>query len=231
MSRQRRPSAADTPRVIHALPVVVDSTTVAAVGPDRTFAYSDANWREIKLSLTRVNVDADAVMVGDRWWAQYDPVTAFTAAPQRSLREQLEALASDYRALSCWRKERRSLTPKQEAAEIQKVLNALERARFTLNSSRVGIITRESGAVHEAMSAFTAKLKRWRDGLKAMDSRSNINARKVHIEFWGELAVLWKAITAGQAPRGPSHFLYVCSAPAFPETTQGRIRTFLDQLQ
>ena len=229
MNPPRRPVVEDT-RILHLLPVAADSTTVAAVGPDRAFAYSDADWREIKCSLARVSIDADVKMVGDRWWAQPDPVTAFTAAPQRPLREQLEALASDYRALSCWRKERRSLTPQQEAAKIQKVLNALERAHFTLNSSRVGIIARDpaSVAAREAISALTAKLKRWRDRLRAAGNRSSINARKAHVEYWGELVILWKAITAGQ---GLSHFLYVCSAPAFPETTQGRIRTFLDQLQ
>jgi hypothetical protein len=230
MSRQRPPSAADTSRVIHLLPVIADSTTVAAVGPDRAFVYSDADWREIKCSLARVGVDADAKMVGDRWWAQPDPVTAFTAVPQRALREQLEALASDYRALSCWRKERRSLTPKQEAGEIQKVLNALERAHFTLNSSRVGLIARapDTGAALEAISALTAKLTRCRDRLRAYGNRNSANARKAHIEYWGELVMLWKTITDGQ---GIGHFVYVCSLPVFPETTHDRVRAFLNQMQ
>jgi hypothetical protein len=233
MSRQQ-PPAEDTSRIFHVLPVVTDSTTVSGVKPDRTFAYSDADWREIKLSLARVGIDADVKMIGDRWWAQPYPATALAAAPQRPLREQLQEMAADYRGLSRMRKEGCSLTPKQEAAEIQKVLSALERAHFTLNSSRVGIIafgSFGSGAIREAMSAYIAKLKRYRDGLMASQPRSSGNARKVHIEYWGELVVLWKAITAGQAPRG-LHFLYACSAPAFPEETiQGRIRTFLDQLQ
>jgi hypothetical protein len=232
MSRQRRPIAEDTPRITHILSVVTDSSTVAGVRPDRTFAYSDADWREIRLSLSRVDVDANAVTVGDRWWAQPDPATALTAAPQRPLREQLQELAADYRGLLQFRKKRWALTPKQEAAEIQKVLDALEHARVTLASSKVGFVCFGSSDVREAMGAFTVKAERWRDGLKAMTSRSSTNARKVHIEFWGELVTMWKAITAGQAPRGLSPFLYVCSAPAFPEeTTQGRIRTFLDRLQ
>jgi hypothetical protein len=131
-----------------------------------------------------------------------------------------------------FRKKRWSLTPKQEAAKIQKVLDALEHARLALVSSKVGFVCYESSGVREAMRAFTVKAERWRDGLKAMGRRSNINARKAHIEFWGELVALWKAITAGQAPRGLSHFVCVCSEPAFPEeTTQGRVRTFLDRVQ
>jgi hypothetical protein len=231
VSRQRPPAIKDPTRIFHALPVVADSTTVAAVGPDRTFAYSDADWLKIKQSLAwHSNIDADAVTVGDRWWAQPDPATAFTAAPQRPLREQLQEMAADYRGLWSWRKEGRSLTPKQEAAEIQEALNALEDVRRILNSSRVGFIAYGAGDFREAMSAFTAKAERWRDGLKAMGSRSNANARKVHIEYWGELVSLWRTIAAGQAPRALNHFLYVCSAPVFPETTKGRIRSFLNQL-
>jgi hypothetical protein len=241
MSRPRPPATKDSTRIIHLLSVATDSTTVAAVGPDRTFAYSDANWREIKQSLSwHDGIDADAVMVGDRWWAQSDPATAFTAPPQRPLREQLQELAADYRGLLRFRKERWALTPKQEADEIQKVLDAVEHARLTLNSSRVGFIFYgiraaglhgdEAGNLCKAMSAFTAKAERWRDRLKATGSRSNANARKVHIEYWGELVSLWQAIAGGQAPRALNHFLYVCSAPVFPETTKGRIRSFLNQL-
>ena len=72
MNPPRRPVVEDT-RILHLLPVAADSTTVAAVGPDRAFAYSDADWREIKCSLARVSIDADVKMVGDRWWAQPDP--------------------------------------------------------------------------------------------------------------------------------------------------------------
>jgi hypothetical protein len=240
MSRQRPPATKDSTRIIHLLSVATDSTTVAAVGPDRTFAYSDADWRKIKQSLAW-HSNIDAVRVGDRWWAQPDPATALTALPQRPLREQLQELAADYRGLLRFRKERWALTPKQEADEIQKVLDAVEHARLTLNSSRVGFIFYgiraaglhgdEAGNLCKAMSAFTAKAERWRDRLKATGSRSNANARKVHIEYWGELVSLWRAIAADRIPGSPpNRFLYVCSAPVFPETTKGRIRSFLNQL-
>jgi hypothetical protein len=113
---------------------MADSTTVAAVGPPGTFAYRTGDWEKIRRVLARVGIDADAVTVGDRWWAQPYPATALLAPPQRPLREQLQELASDYRQL--WR----GLTPKQEAAKIQKVLDALDRACRILSSSRVGII-------------------------------------------------------------------------------------------
>jgi hypothetical protein len=137
VSRPRPPASKDPTRILHLLPVMVDSRTVAAVGPDRTFAYSDADWLNIKQSLAW-HSNIDAVTVGDRWWAQPDPATAFTAAPQRPLREQLQELAADYRGLLRFRKERWALTPKEEAAEIRKVLDAFERARRMLNSSRIG---------------------------------------------------------------------------------------------
>jgi hypothetical protein len=214
--------------------------------PDRTFAYSDANWKEIESCLAQLDIDADTLTVGDRWWAQPYPATALLASPQRPLREQLQEMAADYRGLSRWRKEGYSLTPKQEAAEIQKALNALDRAYRTLNSSRVGIVYfdlrawppvdhnkpgYEAGAACAAMRALTIKLKRYHDKLTALGHRSGANARKVHIEYWGELVVLWKAITAGQEPRGGlSHFLFVCSSPTFPEeTTQDHIRNFLNK--
>jgi hypothetical protein len=240
---------------------MADSTTVTAVSAPGTFAYSDADWGKIKTCLARLDIDADAVMVGDRWWAQ-PPIAApgaapAAAAPQRPLREQLQELAADYRGLLRFRKERRALTPKQEAAEIQKVLDALARARAALVSSKVGFIAHElaladerarqqgtqtstytgapalkSDDVRKAVDAFTAKAERHIVMLKAAGNRSRANARKAHIEYWGELVVLWRATTVGQHPRILSHFLYVCSAPAFPEeTTQGRIKAFLDRLQ
>jgi hypothetical protein len=109
VSRARRPATEDTPRVIHLLPVVADSRTVATAGPPGTFTYRDVDWQKIKICLARLDIDADTVTVGDRWWAQPDPIAALAAPPQRPLKEQLQELASDYRQL--WR----GLTPKQEA--------------------------------------------------------------------------------------------------------------------
>jgi hypothetical protein len=218
------------PRVIHALPVLADSRTVAAVGPDRTFAYSDADWQKIKASLARVSIDADAETVGDRWWARPDPATALTTVPQRPLCEQLQELAADYRGLL----QGFSLTPKYEAARIRRVLDALERSCHVLNSSRVGFVSYAAGDMREAVRAFTVKAKRHLDKLMATGSRSSVNARKVHIAYWGELVLLWQTITnqkrRRQRRRGLSEFLLACSAPAFPEaTTKSSITSFLSK--
>jgi hypothetical protein len=207
------------------LSVMADSLTVTGVGPPGTFTYRDDDWVNIRVVLARVDIDADAVMVGDRWWAQIDPAMALLAAPQRPLREQLQELASDYRQLRDWR----GLTPKQEAAQIQTVLNAMVRARTLLDSSKVGFVARGWDNLHEALDAFIAKAGRYVAGLKAMRSRSNANARKAHIVYWGELVELWQAITANR--RSPIRFLYRCSEPAFPkETTENGIRNFLHRL-
>ena len=237
-------------RILHCLPVYVDLRTVAAVGSDRTFAYSDADWREIKASLARIGIDADAVTVGDRWWAQPEPKTALTTAAQRPLREQLQELAADYRGLWSWRKEGRSLTPKQEAVEIRIVLDALEVAHDKLNSSRVTFISYEGGDAREAMAAFIAKTKRHLNLLNAKGSSGSKNARKVHIAYWDQVMLLWQTIIRTgtsrlgwrQRKEASCQFLLVCSEPAFPEemqrsspssfrlpTTKSRIASFLNK--
>jgi hypothetical protein len=92
-------TAAPPARVWHALPVRLSSRWVGTVPADKTFAYSEADWQGIKASLDRVGIDADAVTIGDRWWAQPDPAAALAAAPQRPLREQLRELAADHSGL------------------------------------------------------------------------------------------------------------------------------------
>jgi len=245
-----REKAAISARVQHCMPVRVDSRTGATAGRDRTFALSDADWREIKASLALDGIDADAVTVGDQWWARPDPKKELTTAPQRPLREQLQEMAADHRGLWSWHKEGRSLTPKQEAVEIRTVLDALEVAHDKLNSSRVGFIGYEGGNVREAMTAFIAKTKRHLNKLNAEGSSSSKNARKVHIEYWGKLVLLWQTIIRNetsqlgrrQRKEALSQFLLVCSEPALPEemqraspsgsrlpTTKSRIASFLNK--
>jgi len=246
----KREKAAMPARVMHCLPVRVDSRTVAAVGRDRTFAYSDADWRKIKASLVLVGIDADAVTVGDQWWAQPEPETALTTAPRRPLREQLQALAADYRGLGSWQKKGRSLTPKQEAVKIGIVLKALELAHDKLSSSGVGFIQNEGSDVRETMTAFIAKTKRKLKRLNAEGSSSSKNAGKVHIEYWDILVFLWRTIIRNgtsqlgrrQRKEALCQFLLACSEPAFPEemqrsspssfrlpTTKSRIASFVNK--
>src|SRR5215831_2068498 len=106
-------TAAPPKRVRHLLPVRLSSTWVGAVRTDKTFAYSEADWQKIKASLARVGIDADAVAVGDRWWAQPDPAAALMAEPRRPLLEQLQEMAGDHLGLVELGK---SLTPQQRKA-------------------------------------------------------------------------------------------------------------------
>jgi hypothetical protein len=246
-----RDKAAMPARVQHCMPVRVNSTMIAAAGRDRTFAYSDADWRKIKASLAPVGIDADTVTVGDQWWAQPDPKKELiTTAPQRPLREQLQEMAADYRGLWFWHKKGRSLTPKQEAGEIRTALDALEVAYDKL--SRVGFISYEGRDAREAITTIIAKTKRRLKILNAEGSSSSKNARKVHIEYWGKLVLLWQTIIRTETSRlgrwqrkeALSQFLLVCSERAFPEemqraspsgfrlpTTKSRIASFLNKHQ
>src|SRR5262245_28451958 len=63
--------------------------------PRKTFAYSDAEWRKIKDILACVGIDADAMTIGDEWWAQ-PTAAALVAEPRRPLREQLQGLAAEF---------------------------------------------------------------------------------------------------------------------------------------
>src|SRR5262249_53296338 len=149
---------------------------------------------------------ADAVTVPDRWWAHPDPAAALVAEPQqigekkhwvlvkRPLREQLQELAADYRGLAAYRKQGDSLTPRQEAAEIQEILNKLEAARAALNSRLLDFIPQtavgpepQTAVAREALTVIIDKAKRHVDKLTAEGSRSSVNARKVHIEYWDAL--------------------------------------------
>src|SRR6516164_921688 len=146
-------TAAPPKRMRQLLPVRLRSNWVGTVRPDK-FAYSEADWQKIKASLARVGIDADAVTVPDRWWAHPDPAAALVAEPQlidfekkqwvmlakRPLREQLQELAADYRGLAAHSNQGDSLTPRQEAAEIQEILNKLEAARAALNSRLLDFI-------------------------------------------------------------------------------------------
>jgi hypothetical protein len=221
--------------------------------PHKTFAYSDAQWRKIRDSLAPLGIDADAVTVPDRWWAHPDPAAALVAEPElidfekkqwvmlmkRPLREQLQELAADYRGLAAYRKQGDSLTPRQEAAEIQGILNKLEAARAALNSRLLDFIPQktavgpepQTAVAREALTVIIDKAKRKVDRLTAEGSRSSENARKTHIEYWDALALLWRAITADQKrrprERGLNSFLLACSKSVFPdETSKSNIKNF-----
>jgi hypothetical protein len=225
-------TAASPVRARHALRVRSSSFLLRSGPTDKTFAYSEDGWRKIKASLARVGIDADAITVGpcDRWWALPDPAAALVAKPQRSLREQLRELAAYYGGLAAYSKQGGSLTPWQEAAEIRKELNMLEPARAALDSQLLLFIP-ETADAREALTVVIARAKRHVDWLTTQGSQSSFNARKVHIEYWGKLMLLWQAITADQnqqqRERGLALFLLACSGSTFPEaTSKNNIKNF-----
>ena len=211
--------------------------------PTKPFTYPDADWQKIEASLRVVGIDADVEMVSDHWWTWLDPKTALTTAPQRPLREQLQELAAEYCGRAVYRKQSHSLTPRQEAAEMQEALNWLEpvRAGFALESiskpARAAFDPRllhfipETTVACEVLTVIITKLKRRVAKLRAEDSRSPFNARKTHIEYWDKLTLLWQAITANrsrrQRERGLNPFLLACSGPVFPQaTSKSRVNDF-----
>ena len=171
-------SAATPPvRVWHGFPVRFSSHIVGSVRADKTFVYSDADWQRIKASLARVGINADAVTVGDRWWARHDPEAALVADPKQPLREQLRELAADYRGLAAHSKQGDSLTPLQEAARIQEALNKLEPARAALDSGLLLFIP-ETADAREMLTVVIAKAKRLVDKLTAelLDAANGLGA-------------------------------------------------------
>jgi len=258
-------TAAPPKRARQPLPVRLSSRWVGTVPADKTFAYSEADWQSIKVSLDRIGIDADAVTVPDRWWAHPDPAAALVAEPQligekkqwvmlakRPLREQLQELAADYRGLAAYSKQGEALTPLQEAAEIQEILNKLEAARAALNSRLLDFIPQtaavgpepQSAVAREALTVIIDKAKRHVDKLTAEGSRSRFNAHKAHIEYWGKLVLWWRSRTPRRRQRKEalSQFLLACTKPAFSErmlrssssgfrlpTIESRIASFLNK--
>jgi hypothetical protein len=238
VSRQR-------PRTM--LSVMYDSTTVAAVAPDTTFAYGDSDWQKIKASLA--GVDADAVKVGDRWWAQPCPRTALTRKPKRLLREQLQEMAADYLGLWSWRANAWSLTLKQELARTQEASDVLKRAQDVLvKVPRVGAVSRAAGDLPGQLGALIDKIDRHCDMLEDAvrgkphfrleaaatggSGGSSDNARKAHTEYWDKLVLMWQTITHRKQQRGLTKFLHACSKPAFKDqTTENGVRSFLARMR
>src|SRR6516162_3676465 len=222
--------APDKKRSTVGLTVRLSSRWLGSAPADKTFAYSEADWQSIKASPGRVGIDADAVTVGDHWWAQPDPAAALAAALQRPLREQLQELAAAYRGLAAYCKQGEALTPLQEAGEIQEKLKKLEAARAALDSRLLDFIPRTPDA-REALTVVIAHAKRHVNLLRAEGSRSSLNACKVHFEYWDKLTLLWQAITANQnrrpRGRGLNSFLLACSKSVFPdETSKSNIKNF-----
>ena len=216
-------------------PVRLRASWLASV-PYKTFAYSDAEWQKIKNILAPLDIDADAMTIGDLWWAQ-STAAALVAEPRRPLREQLQGLAAEFLGLVEFYKQGApgAFTPRQEAAEIREALNKFARplaAALSLDNSLTFSFSPHRETVSKALAPFIAHAQRFHDRLMAEGSQSSANARSAHWEYWDWLSLLWQAITAGKTPRlrerGLNSFLLTCSGPVFPDkTSKSTINDFL----
>jgi len=226
-------------------PVRLRASWLASV-PYKTFAYSDAEWQKIKNILAHLDIDADAMTIGDLWWAQAclllvdrelqlsHAAAALVAEPRRPLREQLQGLAAEFLGLVEFYKQGApgALTPWQEAAEIREALKQARGFRATLDNTLTFSFSPHREEVSKPLALLIAHAQRLHDRLMAEGSQSSANARSAHWEYWDWLSLLWQAITAGKTPRlrerGLNSFLLTCSGPVFPdETSKSTINDFL----
>ena len=213
-------------------PVRLRASWLASV-PYKTFAYSDAEWQKIKNILAPLDIDADAMTIGDLWWAQ-STAAALVAEPRRPLREQLQGLAAEFLGLVEFYKQGApgALTPGQEASEIREALKQARGFRATLDNTLTFSFSPHREEVSKPLALLIAHAQRLHDRLMAEGSQSSANARSAHWEYWDWLSLLWQAITAGKTPRlrerGLNSFLLTCSEPVFPdETSKSTINDFL----
>jgi hypothetical protein len=179
------------------------------------WAFSEANWQEIKESLADCDVDLDAVRVGERfvpgerWWLKDDST--------RPLRDALQIMARHYRVLALLPRP----TPKQQTEALQKAMATFEEAQKllpgTLHSEGYSAGSMES--FHTLDAALTEKITELRfriARLKTFGSRSAVSARAVHNDYWRELKSLWLGIVGSAGPlrrKELRKFLVACTPP------------------
>jgi hypothetical protein len=219
-------------RRVRMRPVRLRARWLASV-PYKTFAYSDAEWQKIKNILAPLDIDADAMTIGDLWWEQ-STAASLVAEPRRPLREQLQGLAAEYLGLVGFYKQGApgALTPWQEAAEIREALKQARGFRVTLDNTLTFSFSPHREEVSKPLALLIAGAQRFHDRLMAEGSQNSANARSAHWEYWDRLSLLWQAITAGKTPRlrerGLNSFLLTCSGPVFPDkTSKSTINDFL----
>jgi hypothetical protein len=205
--------------------------------------FTEADWKEIKESLTERGVDLDTQMVGEfvpgqRWWLPNDSTVRLP------LRDELEHMAWHYQYHFIPDQER--TTPVQDAGYLQKTLKVFENALYHID--RTAIDRQEAkdysdddfwadSALCDRIQKYINRQQERIDRLRAMPSPRVANARTVHNDYWRELTRLWWGITgsAGPVRRKSLHrFLLVCSRSIFPEFTtrelDQKIKGFISNL-
>lgn len=197
--------------------------------PSLRYAYSEAQWREIKESLAERGVNLDVERVDDpygprEWWG-WDDYTP----RQRPMFDVLEELAL-YAKLAHGRK---WLTPKQYAGKLQEEVIALEKALSMIDPTSVApglpidevldARVKRRHALRAAMTMEIAERRQYITKLEAEGSSSKFNARTTFNGYWDELAKLWLKVTGSAGPKRRQRlrrFLLACTPPdLFPDMT------------
>jgi hypothetical protein len=205
---------------------------------DGRFAFTEAQWRLIESSLAfpETRIDPDAEMVGGlfRVWGQQP----------RPLREALSEVAH-YAARAHAGK---LPTPKQCAEELREAQAAVEKAFAALTHTddfsghtdphleyptwdEFCLRHERDRVLQAAITQKIAELRERIDQLEAMGTRSTESRRSAHNDYWRALTRLWLGITEGKVSkhrrRHLCRFLYACSQPIFPETTEQTLDSFV----
>jgi hypothetical protein len=171
----------------------------------------DAAWQQIRGCLAPL-VDADAVMVGER-----------------PLRAELAEIARIF-STPCKRS-----TPKQKAKRQRETLVAIEALLGKFNYAAMGIASIDAVTAREELVALAVKLRAQIAKLDAAGSSSRRNAlMDERNEYLVELVHVWDTAIVPAAARQHRQkdlirFLFTCTVPLFPKTTDKSISSFLDR--
>jgi hypothetical protein len=204
--------------------------------------YTFLQWLAIEASLRAVDIDVDALSVGEpfrageQWWRVDHPNTL----RKRDLRDALQEMSWYYSVLDSVGPGLRRRAA-QELPRLAKALEILEPALALLVGSQGSyhhpgddLALAALGPILPALRGLVEKLQVRLDELKAerknAAQRNRENRSKLHREFWLELAQLWKGIGANPPRHKHIHlqnFLRACSAPTFKiATKKGELAAF-----
>jgi hypothetical protein len=171
--------------------------------PDEKFGgYTDAQWKAI-------GIDA-SIMI---------PLMTGYKQP---IREYLDELGVTYLRLPEHR--RRQPPPWQRTQRRRELRATLAAARAALDDHDLGLGPAALFARDEARAALDLVIA----NIPNMAiPRSRTNAEKVHIEYWRELALVYKLKQPRHSAKDLIAFVHACSRPVFPrETTLEAVTSF-----
>jgi hypothetical protein len=174
--------------------------------PDEKFVgYDAAQWTKISETIAPLGVNADDVMVDDI-----------------RLRDVLEDLARFYGGRT------KPPTPKQRAHRLGVVLGEIETLRGKLDTLR--LLSHETHAAKQALTDLADRLRSKRDMLTARGSAAKHNRRQdFRNDFVIDLVALWPKIARRPLRKHRLRFVYACTAPVFPGTTDSAIKHIIER--